>query len=151
MLNKVKNSDIKDVMSDVFSSDKDLYKHRYHGEDKTLSGMVDYAYGNLYGGDVLINVDTYIYGNGSVQGFFSINEKECILRSFGIKKEYRGGGYNTLFWKSLRNVLKGDFKAVVWRDNSRAERFFINEGGILSAENSDYLCYKFKKICQQEV
>jgi hypothetical protein len=48
---KVDRDNVSDVIRDVFGTDRDLYERRYHGEDKTLDGAVDYVMGNKHDRD----------------------------------------------------------------------------------------------------
>lgn len=142
MIRKINKNEVKNIVGDVFSTDEDFYLRRYHGKNKSLDGIKDYVYDVIYNSGTLEDVNFYVYGENDIEGYFAINNSPPLLRSFGIKKQYRNNGKNDLFWKSVRSVLGNNFNAVIWKENKNARRFFENEGAVLELDK--YNCYNFK-------
>lgn len=139
---EVIDSEIPNLISRVFGTDKDLYERRSHAPQKTLKGLVAYTMDNLFDGSDLSDVQVYSYGDE--YGFFAINEQDKILRSFGIKKEHRDK--KDLFWGSVKEKLGSSFFAVVWEENDRARRFFEQHGGVLIDNQRGVVAYLFNNI-----
>jgi len=123
----------KGVIERVFATDEDLYLRRWHGEPKTLKGLVDYTIKSIS------EFDTELYTYGDEYGFFAVAGD--ILLSFGIKKEHRDK--KEMFWDSLRKVIGNEFYGGVWIENRNAIRFFEQAGGIVFNKNKEAVMYKF--------
>lgn len=140
MLKKIDgHKDISRLIREVFATDEDLYTRRYHGDDKTLSGIVSYTMSALFDDSSMSDVDVYAYGDR--YGFFAVNENLRLLRSFGIKKQHRDK--KDLFWQSVREVLGNAFMACVWEENGRATRFFEQQGAVLFNSMNGGVGYTF--------
>lgn len=148
---------IKKVIRRCLSTDLDLVKNRHHSPIKTVSGCVNYTYDTLFkdfdGSDIAFyellektswwNRWFYNLTRKNIYGFVAINHKQNCIRSFFINKNKRQNGYHNLFWKDVRCLVDKGFFIVVWSDNDRAERFFINEGGTVHYRNEGVLIYYF--------
>lgn len=140
MVRQVFGSDIEHLIRAVFGTDEDLYSNRWHGQEKTLDGIVRYTMSSLFDG--VGNVEVFSYGDE--YGFFAVDREIEVVRSFGIKTEHRDK--KELFWKAVRSVLGDSFFICVWSDNVRAIRFFEKSGGVKIAEMDGGVAYKFNTI-----
>lgn len=137
MVKQVFGDEIEVLIRNVFSTDEDLYLRRWHGDDKTLDGLVRHTMSSLFDG--FGNVGVYSYGDE--YGFVAVDKELSVVRSFGIKVEHRDK--KELFWEALRELLGYSFFICVWSDNYNAIRFFEKNGGVKFYEVDGGVAYKF--------
>lgn len=140
------NRDIKEVLQECFSTDKDLISTYHIESGSNLDICVDRTAQDLSLADESFKL-FLIYQDNELAGFFG-KEHDNYLTTIFVKPSYRSRSAMEKIWEIISSHFISDYYTAIYSKNTRAASFYSRNGVCIDTFNvgtDEALAFKFSK------